>query len=518
MTIERRPMRVWPFLLAILFLAGALRIYGLGEQPFWLDEAHTADFTTLTVGELWSFEEPFDTVNPPGFILLMKAWTQVSRSDVWFRLLSALAGVATVGVVYAAGRKAGGARAGLVAAAFVALAGYHVRYSQEARAYALITLCAAVAMWAVLQLVTEPEGDRATVVRPGWRPIHSAGPSGRRAVTWTDVAWIAYGVAAGSAMHLHNTGIGIVLASNLAVGIWWLAQRPRPIRFARNWLGAHVLALVVFGPWIPGFITQLGLVQENFWVTAPTASSVTRDLGVVFDSYGGLLWEPLGSLGFHAAIVATVALTVWLGTSRLDLGRRMVIVAFVVVQPLFELAFSLRQPVFLSRTLLWIVLGVAVAVGIALTSRANVIAKAVAGLLLITQVVGVIGYHHSFQKTAWDQAAAVVAEQAGPDDVVLVLAGNTQVAFDHYFDGYGLDIPVIAIPWGIPGRTSSGAVLTSTDLEALVELSDEYATTWLVLNSVGNIENADTLRTELRAVSESMTPYPFPDVRVISFD
>jgi mannosyltransferase len=90
-------------LVAIVLVGAALRLAGLGAEPFWLDEAHTANFTTLTVSELWSFDDPFDTVNPPGFILLMKIWTQVSRSDEWFRLLSALAGTATIPIVYAIG-------------------------------------------------------------------------------------------------------------------------------------------------------------------------------------------------------------------------------------------------------------------------------------------------------------------------------------------------------------------------------------------------------------------------------
>ncbi len=93
-----------------------LRLFALDEQPFWLDEAHTADFTTLTVGELWSFDSPYDTVNTPGYILVMKLWSQVSRSDWWFRALSALAGIATVPVVYLVGARVSSRRAGYVAA------------------------------------------------------------------------------------------------------------------------------------------------------------------------------------------------------------------------------------------------------------------------------------------------------------------------------------------------------------------------------------------------------------------
>jgi hypothetical protein len=157
-------------------------------------------------------------------------------------------------------------RVGLFAAAFVALSGYLVRYSQEARAYGLITLLAAVALWAVTQLVAEPVGADATP----WRRRPTRGS--RRPLTWTDLAWPAYGIAVGLSMHLHNTAVGIPLASNLAVGLWWLTTRPPPPHFARNWIGANLLAVAVWSPWLPGFLTQLGLVQANFWVQQPTVS------------------------------------------------------------------------------------------------------------------------------------------------------------------------------------------------------------------------------------------------------
>ncbi len=45
--------------------------------------------------------DPYDRGNPPGYVTLVKIWTQVSRSDVWFRAFSAVAGALTVPMVYA---------------------------------------------------------------------------------------------------------------------------------------------------------------------------------------------------------------------------------------------------------------------------------------------------------------------------------------------------------------------------------------------------------------------------------
>ena len=63
-----------------------------------------------------------------------------------------------------------------------------------------------------------------------------------------------------------------------------------------------------------------------------------------------------------------------------------------------------------------------------------------------------------------------------------------------------------------------GATLTTDDFARIRELAEEYATTWLVLNSVANIENGSELRPALGQISESVTPHQFADVRVVTHD
>jgi mannosyltransferase len=492
-------------LAAIVVVAALLRLVGLGAEPFWLDEAHTANFTTLTVAELWSFDDPFDTVNPPGFILAMKIWSQVSRSDEWLRLLPALAGIATIPVVHAIGARIGGRRVGLMAAGFMAVSGYHVRYSQEARAYALITLCAAVALWATTVILDD-------AVRG--EPRHSSRPHR----SWLPA--VAYGVATGLSMHLHNTSVGIPLAANLAVGWWWLRHRP-PGLF-KAWTAANLVALAVWSPWLPGFVTQLGLVQANFWVPEPTVASVVRDLGVVFDAYAGLVVPQMAELWFHGVVLVAVAAVMWWGSAAAAPHHRLLLWAFVLVQPAFQLAFSLARPVFLSRTQLWILLGSAVMLALAanrgLTSPRRIGWKVAAAAVAGVVALGSAGYHLAFQKSAWDEAAAAVAAQASENDVILVLAGNTVVAFDRYFEGYGLDVERMRIPWDIPDRQSRGSVLSEDDLERILAVADRHDRVWLVLNSVGNIEGGELLAPALADRLDPVESLTFTEVGVQAFE
>ena len=88
----------------------------------------------------------FSESAPPLYYALAWVWTQLTGTgEVGLRSLSALAGVATVPVAYLLGAELRGRRAGIVAAALVAVNPMLLWYSQEARGYALLALLTAAA-------------------------------------------------------------------------------------------------------------------------------------------------------------------------------------------------------------------------------------------------------------------------------------------------------------------------------------------------------------------------------------
>lgn len=128
-------------------LAAALRFATLGVQSYHHDEIVTAS-RVLRDG----FGHAMDAVSfgesaPPLYYALAWAWTQVTGTGEWgLRSLSALAGVATVPIAYLVGCELRGRRAGLLTAALVAVNPMLIWYSQEARAYALLTLFCAISL------------------------------------------------------------------------------------------------------------------------------------------------------------------------------------------------------------------------------------------------------------------------------------------------------------------------------------------------------------------------------------
>jgi mannosyltransferase len=155
--------RWWP-LAALTLLAAALRLSTLDLQSFWYDEA----FTPLHVlhPSLWAtLRAVSHTENtPPLWYLLAWADSRVlGTGEVALRLPSALAGIATVPVAWAIGCELEGPRArgaAVVCAALVAVNPLFVWYSQEARAYALFVLMAALAMLCFLRARREPTPRR----------------------------------------------------------------------------------------------------------------------------------------------------------------------------------------------------------------------------------------------------------------------------------------------------------------------------------------------------------------------
>jgi mannosyltransferase len=162
-TVTSRLPRWWP-LAVLMALAAALRLSTLDLQSFWFDEA----FTPVHVfhSSLWATLRmiPRTENTPPLWYVLTWADSRVlGTGEVALRLPSALAGIATVPVAWAIGRELvgpPGRRAAIVCAALVAVNPLFVWYSQEARAYGLFVLMAALAMLCFLRALREPSRRR----------------------------------------------------------------------------------------------------------------------------------------------------------------------------------------------------------------------------------------------------------------------------------------------------------------------------------------------------------------------
>jgi 4-amino-4-deoxy-L-arabinose transferase-like glycosyltransferase len=205
-----------PLALALVCAAGAaLRFATLDVQSLWYDEAVTARLLRLDLSGLLH-AIPDSESSPPLYYALAWLWTRAfGTGEVGVRSLSALVGTATIPVVWALAKRIGGDRAALFAATLVAVNPMLVWFSQEARAYALLVLLAALSALLWLRALEQPRAGRAA----------------------------AWGVVAALALATHYYAIFVVAPQGL-----WLALRLPGARIRAAALAPVAVALAALAP------------------------------------------------------------------------------------------------------------------------------------------------------------------------------------------------------------------------------------------------------------------------------
>jgi uncharacterized membrane protein len=113
---------------------------------------------------------------------LLHGWMARSGDTAYYvRLLSVLFGVATIPVIYLIGKRLSSPVVGLAAAVLLAFSPFHIRFAQEARMYTLLTLNTAVALYALVRLLTDPRaaqpiGHQLRAYRRAWRTPRPVDP------------------------------------------------------------------------------------------------------------------------------------------------------------------------------------------------------------------------------------------------------------------------------------------------------------------------------------------------------
>jgi hypothetical protein len=122
-------------LASIVALAAALRVLHIGAQSLWIDEYFTLEVATPKPGyPLWQLLRY--NIHGPLHAFVVAMFRLVSGGDGWLRFPSAIAGTATIPLLFVWMRPRFGARAALWGAFLLAINPLHVHYSQEIRNYA----------------------------------------------------------------------------------------------------------------------------------------------------------------------------------------------------------------------------------------------------------------------------------------------------------------------------------------------------------------------------------------------
>lgn len=148
----------------LVLVALALRLPTAGDQSYWLDEVYSAQIVAGSFGHAWSSVQLTENT-PPLYYLAGWAWTHIfGQGELGLRSLSAVAGalavIPTVWLTRTTAPRGTTAWVALLAGLLLVVNPLAQWFSQEARAYGLFTLVAALAWAALAAALARPTPTR----------------------------------------------------------------------------------------------------------------------------------------------------------------------------------------------------------------------------------------------------------------------------------------------------------------------------------------------------------------------
>lgn len=215
----------------VLLLSLLLRIVNL-NQSLWLDEA----ISVITARDLSFFQliKHFASADfhPPLHSILLHFWGRIfGWSEVVVRLPSVFFGVATVWLVYQIAKVTVAKQFNslpLFSAFLMAIAPFHIYYSQEARPYVMATFLSCLSTYFLIKLINRFE---------------LAGENNK-------LLLFVYLVAATLLVYTDYYGFLLLLAQGLSV--FFIARDK-----LKKWCCQTAIIFIFYLPWLPTFLAQL---------------------------------------------------------------------------------------------------------------------------------------------------------------------------------------------------------------------------------------------------------------------
>jgi mannosyltransferase len=417
----------------ILLLTAFVRLWGLGGQSLWMDEAFSHLFATLPLNLSWR-AMIVDAVHPPLYYLLLRPWLALAGDGEFaLRFPSALAGVLTVALLLRVGRDWLGERAGAWAAFLLALNPFHVWYSQEARMYALLgllSLAVLAAFWCVLR-------------------------QRRRG------GWAILGALSALAYATHYFALYLPLIEF----VFLLATFRRYHHTLVRWAAVQALAVLPLAGWLAVLYTTAGGTFGIGWIPAPRLVDPLLTLWSFGMAYDGRL--TLGVVAGLAMWGGLLVLGMWRGLAVEDV--KLFLLLSLALPPLVTLLLSLRRPTYVDR---FFIGSLPAFVGLAAVGLARLPRPAICMIGLALSSLGIWGvarFHLDpmFAKEDWRAAAGYVEASECVGDVLALRHFQYVVPFGYYYRG----------------TLEPQAVTVNQATTPLEELASGHGQLWLVLRA-----------------------------------
>lgn len=438
------------FLILIIFLAFALRVYALDRQSFWSDEGLSVHYASSPVGELLTrirvgFHNPL-------YFLGLHFWMGLAGESDWaIRFFSVWPSVLAVALLFKLGQLLYGRHAGLLSALVLAANPFAVYYAQEARMYAQIL---ALGLACVLLYLLALRHNKF-------------------------VHWLGFVVTSAACLYTHYFAALAPLAVGAHYVFNWLRGRNRS--GIVPWLISQAAVLTLYFPWLSNALNTAGV--ESWQKPVPPLLLLWRTLGSfsLGEVFPPLSHLPLLTAAFGLLFLAGCFALYLFGQER---GGLVWLVPFYFGLPLIimvTLAWTGRGILDKYLTVILAPFCLILALGLLSLGRLSWL-LAVLGLtsLLAVDTVSLHTYYtdERYFKSDYRATAAHIARRSQPGDVILADGINPNIVFERYYTG---GLPIYRVDLGEPDE----------EKKLLADLASRHKRAWLVLNfnQPGRIEH-----------------------------
>jgi mannosyltransferase len=460
---------LWTTLCVIVIVGAWFRFHNLGADSLWLDEA--ASWLQSNGGLADLISRTAQDNYPPLHNLFLYASINLFGDGEWsLRLPSAIFGTANILAIYWLGSMTGGRIVGLLAAAFLALSGFHIWYSQEARMYALLSLTATLFAASSFYFVRSPTIPRAALVSLAGLALLYSHPFGT-------LNWIA--IVTG--ISLFTLTAPVIVRRTIAV-----------------WVVSNIVAAAAFAPWAWLLLRRAeNINRHGFWIPYP---STERVYSTLIDLVSGHYVAALLFVGFLLALFpARYAVS----AEKPILQTNPLAVFFVWAGLPIALALLISfvsTPIFLNRYLIGSLPALLLAGAYGLSRFAR--GWAGFGIVAILSVAVLTTSYFRYTTNSrddWRGVSAMLEERLRPTDCVLIYRSYMKRPLSYY---YRKQVPCQSLPGS----------------EADLELKDIAGDRLFVVLSHASQAEIDqileTLRSDLWLVRQE---FPFHRVDMIEF-
>jgi mannosyltransferase len=395
-------------LIGILILAAVLRWISIATESLWLDESYSWWDAQQSLHDLWTLVPQCDP-HPPLYFFLLKGWLDLFGDSLTaMRSLSMVFGIATVAMVFLAGR-AITPGIGRLAGLLFAVDPYQIYFAHEARPYALLCFGASLLFYGIVQYVL-------LIIREPPQPDKQ-----------TTTAWLALVLGAAIMVWTNNTAV-LQLCPAALVFVLLFACDARSRRFAPALALAALAVLLLWSPYLPELYSQARGVSASFWIQRPTWWGMGDEFRYIFG---------LNAQGFYSHDSGWWMVVVALCGAVLLLKRAwqlaLAVFALSLLPVLLNIGFSLVvTSVFISRAFIGATPAFMVAVAAAIMLQRNRVVRSVLLLAMLGAHAITVTYllQSDGLKEPWHNVVTSLIQQAGPvnadnaSDTVIMMISN----------------------------------------------------------------------------------------------